>query len=78
MNCPQYANCRLVLTRDIVNSESLRQTYIDSFCTRDPESWECCKRYQTRQQLQFCPDFVLPDTELTIDEIVDCFDDSSS
>jgi len=36
--------------------------------------WLTCTRYITKSQLNFCPDFVLPDTDATPDEIIARFD----
>jgi hypothetical protein len=78
MNCPNYDNCQLIRVKGFVVSGDKREYYINAYCTDSQERWETCKRYQTHQVLHFCPDFVMPDTRLTIDQIMDHFDQTNS
>jgi hypothetical protein len=43
----------------------------------ESKNWISCKRLTTKQELNFCPDFVLPDTDLTSDKIIDKFDNEN-
>ncbi len=72
--CPNYNNCKLVSEPGFTSDESLQQTYISLYCQSDRNRWESCKRLIVKKTLNFCPDFVLPDTELSVDEIIDKFD----
>lgn len=78
MHCPNYANCQLVFMTGFVRPESLRELYIQNYCTALQENWKQCKRYQTSSILHFCPDFVFPDTVLTLNEIMEKFDEETS
>jgi hypothetical protein len=72
--CPNYGGCRLVQT-DVVEPDIARQEeYISSYCTGE-ETWKKCKRYTIRKALWICPDFVLPDSELSEDEVVDRYEE---
>ena len=71
--CPNIEGCRLVRTDFVVPDPELKETYITEYCYRE-ETWRKCKRYQTKKSLWICPDFVLPDTEMTEDEIVDLYE----
>jgi hypothetical protein len=72
--CPNFGGCRLVQT-DVVEPDSgKKEQYINSYCA-DEETWKKCKRYITRKALWICPDFVLPDSDLTEDEVVDRYED---
>ena len=73
-NCPSYSDCKLVKTDRIVKDFDDKNNYISDYCLNDQEHWSKCKRYLTKTQLNFCPDFVLPDTSLTPDEIIEKFD----
>jgi len=74
--CPNYGGCRLVQT-DVVEPDSVKkEEYINSFCLKE-ETWKKCKRYITRKALWICPDFVLPNSDLTEDEIVDQYEKNS-
>jgi hypothetical protein len=72
--CSNYQICRLVTTNAV--SEDIKQkiNYIRSFCETEKKTWQGCKRFQTKSALGFCPDFVLPDTDISIDEIIEKFD----
>ncbi len=48
--------------------------YIENFCKAEKSKWCTCKRLLTKNALNFCPDFVLPDSTLSIEEIIDKFD----
>lgn len=74
MDCPNYSTCQLIHIRGFVESETIRRQYIDNFCTSAEENWNQCIRFQTSRSLHFCPDFVLPDTNLSLDEIMERFD----
>lgn len=75
--CTSYSNCKLVNSNSLVLSSQERQCYIDAYCHAGEKAWQSCKRYVCREVLHFCPDFVLPDTELSMDEIVDKFDNQN-
>jgi hypothetical protein len=73
--CPNYDVCKLVTTEGFSGNEERRQVYLTDYCHAGETKWAVCKRYMTKKALNFCPDFVLPDTPLTIDEIIDKFDE---
>ncbi len=75
MHCPNYPTCQLVHIQGFVESDDLREDYILKYCTDIHGFWASCKRFNTHRMLHFCPDFVFPDTPLTVDEIMDRFDD---
>lgn len=70
--CPNYKGCVLVGNKSFLD-ETLHSYYLDSYCCK-PGVWTACMRFRAKEQLNFCPDFVLPDTEMTINEIIDRFD----
>jgi hypothetical protein len=35
------------------------------------ETWKKCKRYITKKSLWICPDFVLPDSDLTEEDVIE-------
>ena len=72
--CPNIETCKLVTTRDIVQEETLLENYMMKWCKAGKDNWSTCTRYITKNQLKFCPDFVLPDTQLTPDEVIEKFD----
>lgn len=67
--CPNYNSCRLVNTDVVVPDPAIKESYISAYCHKE-ETWKKCMRYLTKRSLWMCPDFVLPDTDMTEDEIV--------
>ena len=76
--CPNFKTCRLVTTVHVVEDEAQRRAYLDAWCITGEKNWSACKRYIAKARLSFCPDFVLPDTALSPDEIIDKFDELNS
>jgi len=74
--CTNYSTCQLVHTDSVVSDPATKHCYIQSYCTKDESTWKNCKRYITSGILNFCPDFVLPDSPLSPAEILDEFDTS--
>jgi hypothetical protein len=71
--CPSYDQCKLLHAEDFIISAEHRQHYKSAFCTKSA-AWDKCRRMQVGKKLHFCPDFVLPDSKLSTDEIIDTFD----
>jgi hypothetical protein len=71
--CPNYGGCRLVQTQVVEPDDAKRETFIETYCIKE-ETFKTCKRFITRKSLWICPDFVLPDTNLTEDEIIDLYE----
>ncbi|MCK5705830.1 MAG: hypothetical protein KAI29_31990 [Cyclobacteriaceae bacterium] len=75
--CPNINSCRMVSTDAVVPDEKTKEQFIDSWCRQDEDTWLNCKRFNTKKALSFCPDFVVPDTSLSIDEIVEKFENNN-
>lgn len=73
-NCSNYSTCKLVTTDDLILSREKKISYMNKYCTAGKNEWETCKRFTTKAALGFCPDFVLPDSDLSLNEIIDKFD----
>jgi len=72
--CPNYGSCRLVQT-DVIEPDSVKkEQYIDTYCLKE-EAWKKCNRYAIRKALWICPDFVLPDSDMTEDDVADRYED---
>lgn len=72
--CINYESCRLVQAADFNLKAEQRSEYLRNYCRAGKDVWLTCTRYITKSQLNFCPDFVLPDTDATPDEIIARFD----
>ena len=76
--CANYETCRLVVGKDYEIDESEKKQFIENYCTAGVNKWTSCKRYITKSELNFCPDFVKPDTTLSPKEIIEKFDEDDS
>lgn len=69
--CPNAVNCQVLHKEGFVANEEDKEFYRQQFCRIETEEgYFKCKRFITKKELGFCPDFVLPDSEMTIDEII--------
>jgi hypothetical protein len=59
---------------ELLNDEAQRMKYLQEFCHHPNALWNQCKRYLFHGQMHFCPDEILPDNPLTVDEILDHLD----
>ncbi len=75
--CPNIKSCKLVITPGFTGNEEQRNSYLQKYCWSGNKEWADCKRWIVKNKLNFCPDFVLPDTSLTPDEIIDKFDNEN-
>jgi len=71
--CPNYDICTLVHDTGFSIRELIKKNYIKEYCQGENDKWKECKRYIVKNALKFCPPFVLPDTDLSVDEIMDEF-----
>jgi hypothetical protein len=76
--CTNINTCRMVSTDVVVPDKETKENLMNYWCRKDENTWGNCKRYSTKKALGFCPDFVVPDTDLSVDEIVDKFDEETS
>ena len=74
-DCPNYINCQLINKEGVLQDKNRQRQYIRDFCLGGDEAWGRCKRYLTKQELNFCPDFVLPDSPWSPDEVLDIFEE---
>jgi len=72
--CPNIDVCKLVIITGFTGDEEQQNNYIQDYCRSNNKKWDDCKRWIVKNKFNFCPDFVLPDSELTPDEIIDKFD----
>ena len=67
----------MVATDLVAADKEKKKEYINTWCMQTEETWVNCKRFITKKTLSFCPDFVLPDTTLSVDEIIDKFEEEN-
>ncbi len=74
-NCPNMPTCFFVNTmraKMLVNNHT---DYIEKYCQGSFTAWSECTRYIVKNAINFCPDFVLPDSKMTPDEVITKFDE---
>jgi hypothetical protein len=69
--CPNRSGCQIITIVGFVQDPLKKVFYISNYCEAGELSWKSCKRYQIKEILNMCPDFILPDSTYTIDEILD-------
>ena len=74
--CPNLNNCKFINSAE-VNGLPERDYYMSHYCRSNDSCWKNCKRFEIKAVLGFCPDFVLPDSRMTIDQIIEMFDEQS-
>ncbi len=75
--CPNFNTCKLVTSDVVIADQTGKKEYLAMYCEAGEDSWKKCKRFITKDALKFCPDFVLPDNPMCIDEIMDKFDEGT-
>lgn len=76
--CANYNICRLVNAEDFTIETAKKQDYLKTYCTAGKPVWSRCRRFVVKRELDFCPDFVLPDSTFTIAEVVEKFDEGKN
>ncbi len=67
-SCPKTATCKL-FNNNLLSKPEYAETYRSLFCNAGEKKWSQCKRYVVSGKLGKCPDYVLPNSSLTVDEI---------
>jgi len=68
--------CTLV-NRKLALTDIEYKYYTDTYCCCKEGSWSECMRFRAKEKINFCPDFVFPDSLMTMDEIIDRFDNEN-
>ena len=71
--CPNYGGCRYVRTQVVEPDDAKREATIKEFCL-DEEKFKTCRRYTIRKALWICPDFILPESDISEDEVADRYE----
>ncbi len=73
--CINHNTCPIVNIPGFIDEEEKKDYYVNNYCRGGKDNWTKCKRYLTKVDHYFCPDFVMPDTPGTTDEMIDIFDE---
>ena len=69
--CPNTKGCQVINIEGYAGSVEQKDRYIRDYCMAGAEKWFGCKRFLVKNALNLCPDFVMPDSTYTLDEILD-------
>jgi len=69
MNCPKTEKCPLFNGNLLKRSES-EITYKKLYCSAGESKWKQCKRFMVSESTGKCPDFVMPNSTYTLEEII--------
>ena len=61
--CPVYSG-------KLLDSKRSPEAYKAQFCEAGPNGWRACKRRMVLARTGTCPKMILPDSYLTVDEII--------
>ncbi len=67
--CPKSANCPIYNNKLLKNQET-EEAYKNLYCINGKGKYSTCKRYKVEEEIGFCPDFVMPNEFMTVDEII--------
>lgn len=68
--CPKTPTCRL-FNGDILQKNTSEEIYKALFCTAGIEKFSTCMRMRISQKYGKCPDFVLPNSSFTEEQILE-------
>lgn len=72
--CCNFSVCKVVNDNGVLMSSEKKAYYVNKYCNSPEQNWVNCKRYQVKQELGFCPEKLLPDSEITLEEIIRNFE----
>ncbi|MDD4385179.1 MAG: hypothetical protein PHD06_08375 [Bacteroidales bacterium] len=67
--CSKVVKCAL-FNGIILKRSTSEDVYKNLFCNASKEKWTTCKRYQVSEKAGKCADWILPNSTLTVDEII--------
>jgi len=67
-SCPKTADCKL-FNNNLLSKPEYAETYRSLFCNAGEKRWTQCKRFIVAGKFGKCPDYVLPNSIMTLDEV---------
>ncbi|NOQ24306.1 MAG: hypothetical protein GQ564_02990 [Bacteroidales bacterium] len=67
--CSKVGKCPL-FNGHLLKRSGSEESYKNLFCRAGKEKWSSCMRYQTSEKVGMCADWILPNSSLTIEQIV--------
>lgn len=67
--CPKFIKCPL-FSGKILENKASTDIYKNLYCLNGKEKYTTCKRYITSEKVGKCPGYVMPNSSLSIEEII--------
>lgn len=68
MYCFKRETCKL-FCKDLLKRKQSEEIYKSLFCNTS-NNWKNCKRYLVSKEIGTCPDFVMPNSSYSVEEII--------
>ncbi len=68
-SCEDRAECP-VYSGKLLDTKRSTQAYKAQYCDAGADGWRACKRHLVRARTGTCPQMLLPDSYLSVDEII--------
>jgi len=72
--CTNLQTCKFIIEEKNFTELTQRQYYLTNYYQNPDLNWKNCKRFLVKIELGFCPDFIIPESEMTLNEIIDTID----
>lgn len=67
--CENYQTCP-IYSGVLQGLQFTSETYRKMYCDADSQGWSRCKRYQVKKRIGSCPEGILPNSNLSVEEII--------
>ena len=67
-SCPKAEGCKL-FNNNLLSKPEYAETYRSLLCNAGEKRWSQCKRHIVSTKFGKCPDYVLPNSVMTIEEV---------
>ena len=68
--CPRTPGCALFNDNLLKRKESA-EVYKELYCRAGESKYITCKRYMVSEKVKICPDNVMPNSSMTVNEIIE-------
>lgn len=69
VTCENYQKCP-IYSGVLQGMQYTAAAYRRMYCDAGSQGWSKCRRYQVKERLGRCPEGILPNATMTVDEIV--------
>lgn len=69
LHCSKIEKCP-IFNNQLLKNKDTEEAYKNIYCRNGKEKYSTCKRFQVSERIGKCADFVMPNSFLTVDEII--------